>query len=351
MNLNDDRTFPSIDRSNMLALIDAVPQQFLLGWELGLSAGLPSIGQLRNILCAGVGGAAAAADLLSVLLTPTCRLPCVVHHDYGLPAWAGAENTLVIAISHSGESEETISALQEALARKCRTLAVTTGGSLAEIAEQHGLPMITYTHNGPSRTAIALVYGLLLALFKRLALIEINQTEIEAAVESMRRQQTCLSADAPLARNPAKRIAGQFLERWVAFFSAEHLAPLGRRWKNQINETAKALAFQEIIPEANYNALMGFSHPPEEIPHGMLFYLASALYHERNRTRMELTRKNLMLEGISSDFYLPPGSTRLSQQCCALHFGDYLAYYLAMLYEVDPTPVDMLDALKSELSA
>jgi glucose/mannose-6-phosphate isomerase len=195
-----------------------------------------------------------------------------------------------------------------------------------------------------------LVYGLLLGMLTHLNIPFSLHNEVATTLEALLRQQTSLKANVPLARNPAKRIAGQFLERWVSLFAAEHLTPIARRWKTQINELAKALAFLEIIPEADYNALMGFSNPAEEISHGMIFFLQSALYHPRNQLRMEMTRKALMLEGINSDFYTPPADTLLAQQCCALHFGDYLAYYLAMLYEIDPTPVDLLESLKMDLA-
>ena len=350
MHLNDDRNFPLIDRQNMLALIDALPQQFKLGWELGQGISLPGWSPCR-IIFAGVGGAAAAAEFLTAFLSPRWDVPCTVHHDYSLPAWATGEDTYVVALSHSGESEETLSAFQQAIETGCRVLAITTGGTLAEKAVRYGKQCVRYTHAGPSRTAVGLVYGLLLGIFSHLDIPFTVDDEVASTLAALLNQQAYLKAEAPLARNPAKRIAGQFLERWVSLFAAEHLTPAARRWKTQINELAKALAFFEIIPEADYNALMGFSNPAGEISHGMIFFLQSSLYNARNQLRMEMTRKALMLEGINSDFYIPPGDTLLAQQCCALHFGDYLAYYLAMLYEINPTPVDMLESLKMDLEA
>lgn len=350
MQLNDYQAFSCVDRENMLAHIDALPQQFTKGWELGHEFALPNYSPQRVIL-AGVGGAAMAGDLLAAYLAPRCGIPIYVHHDYDLPAWAASGNTFVIAISHLGVSEEAVSALRLAKERACYGLAITTGGHLAELAALSGLACCRYSHPGPSRTAAGLVYGILLSIFDRLNIAVTSQKDFASVVEAMQRQQVNLKADVPLARNPAKRLAGQFLERWVTIFAAGHLSPVARRWKTQTNELAKALASFEVIPEADYNALMGFNNPPEEIPHGMAFFLQSGLYHPQNHARIDVTRKTLMLEGINTDFYVPPAETALGQQCCALHFGDYLAYFLAMLYEIDPTPVELLDSIALELSA
>ncbi len=315
MLLNDNHAFPDVDREDMLALIDALPQQFIQGWDFGLALALPDLTP-QAVILAGVGGAAIAGDLLAAYLGSHSSIPIIVHHDYNLPAWAAGETTFVVAISHGGESEATLSVLRQAKERGCYGLVITTGGHLAELADLPGMLCCRYAHPGPSRTAAGLMYGILLGIFKRLNLASVSQEEVDSTVETLRRQQMNLKADVPLARNPAKRMAGQFLERWVTLFAADHLSPVARRWKTQINELAKAAASFEVIPEADYNTLMGFNNPPREISHTMAFFLQSTLYHPRNYARVDVTRKALMLEGVNTDFYTPPAETRLAQQCC-----------------------------------
>ena len=152
----------------------------------------------------------------------------------------------------------------------------------------------------------------------------------------MRSQQANLQAEIPVVRNPAKRLAGQLMQRWVMIFGADVLEPVARRWKTQINELAKAWAQFELLPEADHNALAGLQQPEQGLSNTMALFLRAPSYHPRNLLRTELTKQAYMLEGLNTDFYDAQGETSLAHQWTALHFGDYMAYYLAMLYEMIP---------------
>ena len=129
------------------------------------------------------------------------------------------------------------------------------------------------------------------------------------------------------------------------------LAPVARRWKGQISEIAKAWAQFEFLPEANHNSLAGIENPEELFPKSMVLFLKSIYDHPRNQLRCELTRKIFMLQGFGTDEIEAAGSTPLSHIWTCLHFGDYLAYYLAMSYEVDPTPVSAIEGFKKEMKS
>jgi glucose/mannose-6-phosphate isomerase len=166
----------------------------------------------------------------------------------------------------------------------------------------------------------------------------------------MKSQQMALVAESPIPKNPAKRLAGQLMGRWVTVFGAGVLAPVARRWKGQLNEVAKAVANFEFIPEADHNTLAGVLHPVEVIPpHVMTLFLRAPSDHPRNRLRLDITRKTYMLEGMNVDSYTAKGDSTIAHIWTALHFGDYMAYYLAMAYGVDPTPVSALESLKAAL--
>jgi glucose/mannose-6-phosphate isomerase len=137
----------------------------------------------------------------------------------------------------------------------------------------------------------------------------------------------------------------------VAVFGSGILAPVARRWKCQINELAKAWAQFEFLPEADHNTLAGLLNPDENLARTMALFLCGPADHPRNRLRSDLTRKVFMLEGLSTDSFDARGDTPLANQWTTLHFGDYTAYYLAMTYGVDPTPVSALETLKQELRA
>ena len=351
MNLDDLSTYKRIDKSDMLGQIDSLPDQLAAAWDHGHSLELPEWTDIERVVIAGMGGSAIGADLLSSYIAPICRIPVQVHRDYLLPGWAAGSRTLVICSSHSGNTEETLSAFQQAQENRCRCLVVSTGGNLAELAASSGLPFWQFEHDGQPRAAVGFSFGLLLAVFARLGLIPDPADELGAAVNGMRRQQEVLDVQVPVAENPAKRLAGQMVDRWVTVVGSGILAPVARRWKGQISEIAKAWAQFEFLPELDHNTLAGVENPQQMLSNQLVLFLRSTTNHQRNALRSDLTRNIFMLQGLGTDYIDAAGETRMEQQWTCLHFGDYTAYYLAMVYGVDPTPVDAIEGLKRELKA
>jgi len=351
MHLNDDQDFQKLDSQNMIAEINDLPDQFQQAWVLGQELPLEIGGNITRVVIAGMGGSAIGASLLKAYSAPAGSVPIFVHRDYDLPAWVRGEETLVIASSHSGNTEETLSAFESAAERECRMLAITTGGQLAERSRKNKAFLWQFDHQGQPRAAVGYSFALLLAVLTRLDLIPDPTPEISDAVSAMRDQKRNLLPGNPIADNPAKRYAGQLVGRWVSVFGAGLMAPVARRWKGQINELAKTWGQFEALPEADHNTLAGVVNPPETILKTMALFLRAESNHPRNQLRVNLTKKNFMLEGLNTDFVNASGNSRLAQQWTALHLGDYVAYYLAMMYDVDPTPVKAIENLKAEMKS
>jgi glucose/mannose-6-phosphate isomerase len=351
MDLNNWLAFKTLDPEDMLSNIDGLPDQLEKAWQLGNSLPLPAWSGIERVVITGMGGSAIGADLLVAYSEASCTVPVLVHRDYVLPGWAKGPNTLVIASSHSGNTEETLSAFADATQKGCSRLAIATGGALAKAAQETGAALWTFDHWGQPRAAVGFSFGLLLAAFTRLGLIPDPRQELAGAVQAMRAQQAHITAEVPIAQNLAKRQAGQLLDRWVTVLGSGILSPVARRWKGQISELAKAWAQFEFLPEADHNTLAGSLNPRELLAHTVVLFLKSPSDHPRNRLRLDYTSKVLMLDGLATDSYKAQGDTPLANLWTALHFGDYMAYYLAMLYEVDPTPVEALQKLKQELGA
>jgi len=351
MNLDDDFSFAKIDLQNMLAHIDDLPRQLQTAWELGLSQDLPPWNGIRQVLIAGMGGSAIGADLLIAYITPHCSVPVFIHRDYSLPAWANGPETLVIASSHSGNTEETLSSLEMAFARGCRCLAITTGGKLAQLASEAKIPVWRFEHRGQPRAAVGYSFGLLMAAMLRINLIPDPKNEINETIRAMQEQQEYIKADIPVSGNPAKRLAGQLAGRWVSVFGAGILAPVARRWKCQLNEIAKTWAQFEFLPEADHNTLAGILNPETQLSNLNVLFLGSPSDHPRHRLRSNLTSKVLLIEGISTHSIDARGETPLAHLWTCLHLGDYVSYYLAMAYGVDPTPVAAIENFKREMIA
>ncbi len=166
----------------------------------------------------------------------------------------------------------------------------------------------------------------------------------------MKEQQKSLLPEIPDTANSAKRMAGQFVGRWVTIYGAELMAPVAQRWKTQINENAKAQATFEILPEADHNTLEGMLQPEDQFGATMNVFLRAALNHPRNELRAKHTRMAVMLEGQNTDTLEALGDSRLANIWTALHYGDYTSYYLAMAYGLDPTAVPMLVDLKEKMA-
>lgn len=351
MNLDDLAAFRKVDSQNMIDEINSLPDQIWKAWEMGMANPLPEMPGLKGIVLTGMGGSAIGADLLAAYAAPHCPVPLVIHRDYDLPAWVQGPQVLVIACSHSGETEETLAACQQALTRGCRVLIITTGGRLARLGQDQNIPVWVFQHAGQPRAAAGYVFGLLLAALHRLGFLSDPAAGLQKAVEAMRSQQAQLLPEVPAARNPAKRYAGQFVGRPAVIFGADFLAPVARRWKGQINELAKAWGQFEILPEADHNTLAALNYPESALSGMIALFLLSSENHPRNQLRLDFTRQIFMTQGINTDSIQASGDGVLAHIWTALHFGDYMSYYLAMAYAEDPTPVDVLVMLKQALSS
>ena len=343
-----------LDRENMLGEIDGLPEQLARAYEIGLQNSevlkTSEFSGITRVVIAGLGGSAIGGDLLASYVGDSCAVPVIVHRDYGLPAFARGRETLVICSSHSGNTEETLDAFESARKNDCTIFAVCTGGKLAARAKKANVPVIIFDHKGQPRAAVGFSFGILLAVFVKLGLTPDQSALVAGAVDAMKKSQEHLRADVETVHNPAKRYAGQLMGRWATIFGAGLMTPVARRFKGQINEIAKAAANFEFIPEADHNALAGTIHPVDVLmPHTMNLFLRAPSDHPRNRLRLDLTKQIFMLEGPNTDFLDARGDTPLAHMWTMILFGDYMAYYLAIAYGVDPTPVEALVNLKNAL--
>jgi glucose/mannose-6-phosphate isomerase len=350
MDLNDNPSFTTLDTHNYLGEIDNLPAQLQNAYQTGLSLSVPPWQGIQKVLIAGMGGSAIGGDLLIAYTAPFCPLPMVVQRNYTLPAWAHGPETLVIASSHSGNTEETLTAFDQAQENNCHILALCTGGKLAEKARAANIPLWTFEHAGQPRAAVGFSFGLLLALLTKLGFIPEQGAELAKALSAMRKQQEALTPQVPVAQNMAKRLALQLAEHWVMIFGADVLEPVARRWKTQVNELAKTWAQYEVLPEADHNSLAGLQQPKGNLPSAVALFLRGSSNHARNQLRVELTQNAYQHEGVSTALVEAQGDSALAQQWTALHLGDYTAYYLAMLYEIDPTPIPALVEFKKQLA-
>lgn len=352
LDLDDLNQMQAVDTDNMLGHIDALADQFEAAWQHAQAQPLPtSHADPRRIVLCGMGGSAIGGSLTAALVAATAPVPFTVVRGYDLPAYACSPDTLVIASSFSGNTEETLAAADDALGGGAKLLAITTGGQLADHARANGYPLWQFDYTGQPRAALGWSFGLLLGLAARLDLAPALGENLKEGIDLLRQHQATYAATSPVGQNPAKRTAGQLIGRMPVIFGAGVFEPVARRWKGQFNENAKAWAQYDPLPEGNHNTVVGIEFPSA---HGLelaaLFILSRRIDHPRTYLRHDLTHQLALQNGIMADRFEPAGDSALAQMLHAIQYGDYVSYYLAMAYGVDPTPVAPISELKEQLA-
>ena len=347
--LDDPAVIKRIDVSDMLGRIAELPRQLALARRV---AGAVELDQRHRdvdaVLVLGMGGSAIGADLVAGIAGDRLRVPLIVHRDYGLPAWAN-QRTLVLAASHSGDTVETLSGAAEARRRGLPLVVASTGGALGRQAESDGTPYLRYEQPGQPRAAIGFGLGLVHELLVRAELL----TDPDPYGPAVERLEGMLERNGPAIEtdaNPAKQLAWSMFGRIPIIFGAGALAPVAHRWKTQMNENAKAWAMVEPMPEANHNAIEGTLNPRE---------LSDALYvieirepgePEHIAARYRVVEELLGERATNRSVYWADGPSPLARTLDAMAIGDLVSVYLAILYQMDPTPVTLLAMLKERLA-
>lgn len=338
------------DPGGMAALVGRLPDQLRRAWQISRKLSLSDAHRAaRAVAVVGMGGSGAAADIVRGVFSDRLSVPLVSVRDYELPAWVRRE-TLVVAASHSGATEETIAAFSSALERRCPVAVITTGGPLGDVAARADLPRLTYPNESLPRAALGYGLGLLIGLLERAGMLAVGDDEIEAAAAAMESVTATDGPDAPTDASTAKQLAWSLVGRLPVIEASGFLAPVARRWRAQLNENAKSTAIAEELPEATHNSVVGYEQPELLRDNALHVFLASPLDHPRSARRATVSAELLSALGISHQVVPVPGEGRLAQVCAAIALGDYVSVYLALLYGVDPTPIDAISHVKRRLS-
>ncbi len=350
MDLDRPETYAAVDAAGMLAHLEALPRQLEDAWALAQQFAAPDrYGAAESIVVAGMGGSAIGADLVAGLTADSLRVPLVIWRDYGLPAWVGPR-TLVIASSYSGGTEETLSAVEQALAVGAPVAAITTGGALAGRLAAADHPVLRFEYPAQPRAALGYALVLLLGLLTRLGYLPDQTAAVRAAGAAARAAAARLGPDVPVAANGAKQLAAALEGRLAVVYGGGFLAAVARRWKGQLNENAKHWAFFEQLPELDHNAVMGYQFPAAAARELLVIFLDSPLLPARLRLRATVTAELLARQEVEYRTVDAWGDGPLAQLVAAVAYGDWTSYYRALLNRVDPTDIAAIDYLKARLA-
>ncbi len=337
-----------VDRGGMLGRAAALPGQCAEGWEWGLNWRVPSgFSSAGQILVLGMGGSAIGADLAAGIAGDRLKKPVLVNRTYDLPAWVN-RNTLVLVCSYSGNTEETLSAAGQAARRGARIAVITSGGRLAGWARRRGFPLLRIPQGLPPRSAVGTMTFVPLGLMVRLGWIPRSALPVERACRGLNRFiRSSLGPEARTAANPAKKLAMKLVNRLpVLYGAAGGWEGIAYRWRTQLEENSKTLAFHHIYPEATHNEISGWVQPKGMMKNTTALFLTDPAMHPRILRRMEFGRRVVLGEGAQAEKVSVPGPTVLERMLRMIALGDFVSVYLGVLYRIDPTPVVRVEALK-----
>jgi glucose/mannose-6-phosphate isomerase len=348
--LDDPQTYSRLDPDGLLGRVRELPEQCREAWAQAKSFRFPSeFAEVDSVVVLGMGGSAIAGDIVRSLALRQGRKPVFVHRGYDLPPFVG-ERTLVVASSYSGETEETLSSFGKALSGPSKKTVITTGGKLLSLARARGLPEHVFEYEGEPRSALGHSLMSLLALAEAAGVLPEQSRAVDEAIGVMEALGREINDDVPFDKNAAKQLASRLQGRLPVVYGAEVLVEAAHRWKTQLNENAKVWALYEEISELNHNAVEGFALPKEVAERAFVVFLWHRGLNARNLLRYEATSEALESAGVASERVEARGAGELARVLSAVHFGDWVSYYLAMLNGVRPSPVTSIQAFKRRLA-
>lgn len=300
----------------------------------------------RAVVVAGMGGSAAGAEVLAACLADRLDVPLMVHRGYGLPPLADARD-LVIASSYSGETVETLSAAEAALARGCALVALTTGGRLGALARARGLPCLEVPGGLPPRLAFGYVFFGLARIVEAAGLPGASAPEIAEALDVLDRLTCDLDVERPSAQNEAKQLAQALAPRLPVIYGGPTTGVAAYRWKTDLEENAKTFAVAGALPEMHHNEIEAWRRPVARALHLLLLRDPAEPPEIAARFAVLAELVSPAAGGVSEVW--AQGQGILARLLSLVALGQWTSFYLAMLRGVDPWPVPTLDAVKARL--
>jgi len=341
----------AIDPGSMKSLLEEFPEQISLAAQASLNLPLKAPRGVRVLVATGLGGSAIGGDLARSIAGPQLRVPLLVNRDYELPAFVDAA-TLVFACSYSGNTEETISAYRQARQAKATIVCITSGGQLEAMAVRDSVPVIRIPGGFPPRAALGHSLMTLLAALQAMKFIPSMTESTQEALELLVDLRNEYAPSNPQTGNLAKRLAHSLNGKIAAVYgSSGIMGAAAYRWRSQIAENSKNLAFHHTLPEMNHNELVGWMHPKEVLRKVGVVLLRDQGDHAQVQRRFELTRDILGDKAGAVHEVWSKGDSILARVLSLIYLGDFVSLYLAYLNAADPMPVQVIDAFKSKLAA
>lgn len=295
----------------------------------------------RSIFITGMGGSAIGGNFVQEFARPLCKLPILVGKGYQAPAWAG-KYTLAICSSYSGNTEETLSTFEQLLKSGAQVVCIASGGKLIERAKEEGLDYVLLP-SGWSSPRACLGYSLV----AQLGVLRAAKLLPAKIFNQLRAARQLLIRDDAAVQKTAHKIAGFLVDKTPVIYASDVLEPVAIRWRQQINENSKMLAWHHVLPEMNHNELVGWRNNRPDLA---VIWLRNRDDFERTAVRTDICKEIVEHFTGSSIELWSKGKSPIEKALYLVYLGDWVSYYLAELRNVDPVEIKVIDYLKEELS-
>lgn len=339
-----------IDPQDMFNAIYRFPDQIKEAEEIGKKIKLKKkYSNCKNIILSGMGGSAIGGDVLKTILAGELKVPFYINRNYKLPNWAD-KNSLVISSSYSGNTEESISALHDAVEKGTMIVGISTGGKLTEELNSRKLDIIKIPGGLQPRAALAYSFVPILYFLNKiglasdLKLADLNNTI--SSLENKRGHYSIGDSTNPIFKM-AKDIYGMIP---VIYGVTDTTAVVALRWKGQLCENSKMIAFHNEIPELNHNEILGWGNNRDLLTELTVIWLRDKNDYGRIKVRQDVTKDILNDMDIMQHEIHAEGNNNIERLLDLINFGDWLSYWCAILHNTDPSPVEKIDQLKEALA-
>jgi len=322
-------------------LIKKFPVQLRDAIEIGEKSVIhPHTKPIHKVIMAGMGGSGIGGAYVSDVINDECSVPYIVQSSYKLPSYTD-ENTLVIVSSYSGNTEETIAAMEQAILAKAKVVCIASGGKIIDKALVHKLDHLNLPKGWPSPRA-CLGFSMVGQLFvlHKLGLITHN------IIDQVRVAADLLSFEQEDIMQKAEKLAGLLVKKTPVIYTTDRNESVAIRWRQQINENAKVLCWHHVIPEMNHNELVGWKSKHEELA---VIFLRNRDDLKRNQIRIDITKQIISQLAPTVIEIYSKGQSLTEKMMYMTHLGDWVSWYLAQLNNVDASEIQVIDFLKAEL--
>ena len=343
--LDDADALAEHDPGGMLGALAKFPTWWDEGLRLGASVEAPTSDRIHHIVVAGMGGSGITGDVAAALLAPNSSLPITVVKDYTLPAFVD-HHTLVLAVSYSGNTEETLDVVAQAMDRHAPVAAVSSGGRLAAVSKRRAWPLVQVPTDLQPRAALPYLSGGALGFLQTLGL----ETPGPPTASDLQQAAKDLGSDTATTSNPAKQWAQSIAGNDPVAYGWGPLGVAALRLKCQLEENAKIFARHEILPEANHNDLVPWGAGAADETTRLLL-LRSGQEPDAVAARFDFLAKTARATDAQVLEHRTDHGSPAKDLLASILFSDHVSVYAALAAGIDPTPVDVITQLKKHLES